>query len=113
MNFANFLRAAFSIEHLRWLLLFLIEREEEKSMEKGGGTIFQMKEKNENVSFNFCLQVSVLVKTEIQVQLCKKLELLKLFHLLFLQIFFLLIPPVCSFFVFSFLTNLNLSCCIY
>ena len=31
---------------------------------KGGGTIFQMKEKNENVSFNFCVQVSVLVKTE-------------------------------------------------
>ena len=64
MNVANFLRAAFSIEDLRWLLLFLIEREEEESVEKGGGTIFQMKEKNENVSFNFCVQVSVLVKTE-------------------------------------------------
>ena len=36
VNVANFLRIAFSIEHLRWLLSLLLEREEEKSMEKGG-----------------------------------------------------------------------------
>ena len=58
------------MEHLRWLLLFLIEREEEETVEKGGRKIFQMKE-SETVSFNFYLQVLVLVKTEIQIQLCK------------------------------------------
>ena len=58
------------MEHLRWLLLFLIEREEEETVDKGGRKIFQMKE-NETISFNFYLQVLVLDKTEIQMQLCK------------------------------------------
>ena len=35
VNNANFLRTAFSIEHLRWLLLFLLEREEEENVEQG------------------------------------------------------------------------------
>ena len=30
-----FLRTAFSIEHLRWLLLCLFEKEEEESVEQG------------------------------------------------------------------------------
>ena len=33
--------------------------------------IFQMKRENENIAFNFYLQVLVLVKTEMQIQLCK------------------------------------------
>ena len=32
---------------------------------------FLMKEENENISFNFFLQVLELVKTEMQIQLCK------------------------------------------
>ena len=36
MNVANFLRTAFSIEHLWYLLLFLLEGEEEESMKKEG-----------------------------------------------------------------------------
>ena len=36
MNVVNFLRTAFSIEHLWWLLLFLPERAEEESVGKGG-----------------------------------------------------------------------------
>ena len=35
VNNANFLRAAFSIEHPRWLLLCLLEREEEENVEQG------------------------------------------------------------------------------
>ena len=35
VNVANFLRTAFFIEHLRWLLLRLLEREGEESVEKG------------------------------------------------------------------------------
>ena len=35
------------------------------------GKTFQMKEENENISFNFYLQVLVLVKTEMQIQLRK------------------------------------------
>ena len=38
---------------------------------KEQGKIFQMKEKNEHILFNFYLQVLVLVKTEMQIQLCK------------------------------------------
>ena len=38
---------------------------------KEQGKNFQMKEENENISFNFYLQVLVLVKTEMQIQLCK------------------------------------------
>ena len=36
MNVDHFLRTAFSIEHLWWLLLFLPERAEEESVGKGG-----------------------------------------------------------------------------
>ena len=42
-----------------------------KRGKKEQGKIFQMKEKNENILFNFYLQVLVLVKTEMQIQLCK------------------------------------------
>ena len=35
------------------------------------GKIFQMKEENQNISYNFYLQVLVLVKIEMQIQLCK------------------------------------------
>ena len=38
---------------------------------KKRGKIFQMKEQNENISFNFYLQVLVLVKTEMQIALSK------------------------------------------
>ena len=42
VNNANFLRTAFSIEHLRWLLLFRLEREEEENVEQGSkGKIFK------------------------------------------------------------------------
>ena len=34
VNFANFLRTAFSIEHLWWRVLCLLEREEEESVEQ-------------------------------------------------------------------------------
>ena len=37
---------------------------------KKRGKIFQMKKENENNSFNFYLQVLVLVQTEMQIQLC-------------------------------------------
>ena len=57
-----------------------------------------MKEENENISFN--LQVLVLVKTEMKILLCTYYKPAHHFLLLFLQIFFLLIP-VCSFFVLS------------
>ena len=58
--------------------------------------VFQMKEENENISFNFYLQVLVLVKTEMQIQLHNVIELLTLFFSFFLQIFFLVILA-CSF----------------
>ena len=35
VNVANFLRTAFSREHLRWLLSCLLEREEEEGVNKG------------------------------------------------------------------------------
>ena len=72
MNVASFLRTSFSIEHLRWLLLCLLEREEEESMkQKSKEKFFKWKKKNENISFNFYPQVLVLVKTEMQIQPCK------------------------------------------
>ena len=115
----RFFKTAFSAEHLRWLLLCLLEmEEEEKRGTKEQGKIFQMKEENRNISFSFYQRVLVLVKTEIQIQLCKYKKIIELssltslvsiitahtFPLFFLQIFLLLIPA-CSFFVFSFLTN--------
>ena len=38
---------------------------------EGWGKFFQMTEENENISYSFYLQVLVLVKTEMQIQLCK------------------------------------------
>ena len=35
VNDANFLRTAFSIQHFWWLLLCLLEREEEENLEQG------------------------------------------------------------------------------
>ena len=61
VNVAKFLRTVFSIEHLWWLVLFLLEREEEVRTGKRGtkqrGKVFQMKEEKVNISFNFYLQV--------------------------------------------------------
>ena len=34
LNIVNFLRAAFSVEHLRWLILCLFKRKEEDSVEQ-------------------------------------------------------------------------------
>ena len=34
VNISNFLRKTFFIEHLGWLLLFLLEREEEESVDQ-------------------------------------------------------------------------------
>ena len=54
VNVANFLITAFSLEHLRWLLLFLLERGKHGKMrawKKGRGKIFQIQEENENISF--------------------------------------------------------------
>ena len=75
---------------------------------KEQGKIFQMKKKNENISFNFYPQVLVLVKTEMQIQPCQYVIELLTFFLHFLQIFFLVIRA-CSFFVFSFLSNWKIS----
>ena len=50
MDNANVLRAAFSIEHLRWLLLCLHQNEDEESVEQGSEEKnFQIKEENENI----------------------------------------------------------------
>ena len=47
---ANFLKATFSVEHLQWLLLYILEKEEDESMEqRREEKIFQMKEENENI----------------------------------------------------------------
>ena len=59
------------MEHLQWLLLYLLEREEEESVEKGARKNIQMKKANENIFFNFYPQNMVLVKTVMQIQLCK------------------------------------------
>ena len=42
-----------------------------KRRTKERGKVFQMKEENENISFNFYPQVLVLVRTEMQIQLRK------------------------------------------
>ena len=46
----------------------------EKRVTKEQGKNFQMKEENENVSFNFYQQIFVLLSTEMQIQLCKYLN---------------------------------------
>ena len=48
----KFLRTAFFIERIRWLLLCLLERRGEKRGTKEQRKMFQMKEENENISFN-------------------------------------------------------------
>ena len=75
---------------------------------KEHGKNVQMKEKNENISLNFYLQVLVLVKTVMQIQLCKYYRTAHSLFFTFFQIFFLVIPA-CSFFVFSFLINWKIS----
>ena len=47
------------------------KRRRGKRRKKARGKIFQMTEENENISSNFYLQILVLVKTEMQIQLCK------------------------------------------
>ena len=50
---------------------------------KERGKIFQMKEENENISLNFYQQVLVLVKTEMQIQVCKYYRTFHPFFLIF------------------------------
>ena len=60
------------MEHLPWLLLCLLEREEAEGVEqRSEKKKIQMKKANENILFNFYLQILVLGKTVTQVQLCK------------------------------------------
>ena len=42
-----------------------------KRGKKEPGKVFQMKDENENISFNFYSQVLVLVRTKMQIRLCK------------------------------------------
>ena len=70
MDNAIFLRTAFSIEHIRWLLLCLLKKKDEESMEQGSEEKnFKLRKKMK--TFKFYLQVLVLVKTEMQMQLTK------------------------------------------
>ena len=53
VNNANFLRTTFSIEHLRWLLLCLLEREEEENVEQGSkGKRFKWRKKMKTFHLN-------------------------------------------------------------
>ena len=70
VNNANFSRTAFSIEHVRWLLLCLLERKEEESLEQGSEQKF-FRSKKKIKTFKFYLLVLMLVKTEMQTKLCK------------------------------------------
>ena len=46
MNVANFLRTTFSVEHIQWLLLCVLKREEEESLEqRGEEKILKLKKK--------------------------------------------------------------------
>ena len=68
------------------------------------GKNFQLKEENENISFNFYLQVLVLAKTEMQTQLCKYYRTAHLFSYFFFKFSFLWFLRI-HFCVFPFLTN--------
>ena len=75
--------------------------------------LFQMKEENENFSLNFYLQVLLLVKTEMQIQLCKCYRTALPFFLTFSSNFYF-----CDFCVFIFCVLTpdklkNMSCYIY
>ena len=77
------------------------------------GKNFQLKEENENISFNFYLQVLVLAKTEMQTQLCKYYRTAHLFSYFFFKIFFLVISAY-SFLCVSIFDKLkNTTCSIY
>ena len=98
----DFLRTAFSIEQLRWLLSYLLEKEEEESVEQRSlGKFFKWKKKMKTFHLTSTCKFWCQLKQNIYVNL---IELFALFFLVFLQIFFLVIPA-CSSFVFSFLTN--------
>ena len=80
---------------------------------KERGKIFQMKEENESISLNFYRQVLVLVKTEMQIQVCKYYRTFHPFFLIFSSNFL-----SCDSWVFIFLVFIpdklkNISCCIY
>ena len=102
VDISNFLRKTFSIETSGGCFYFYSKGKKRKAWIKR--KIFQMKEGNKNILFNFCLQFLVLVKSEMQIQLWKYYWTAHAFFLRFLQIYFLVIPA-CSFFVFSFLAN--------
>ena len=109
VNVANFLRTAFSIEHLRWLLLCLLEREEEESVEKRSEEkIFKWKKKMKIFHLTSTCKFWCYLKQKCKYNYVNVIELLTLFSLLFLQIFFLVVRA-CSLFVFSFLINSKIS----
>ena len=68
VNVANFLRTAISMYHLWWPTR---KGKGAKCRTKERGKIFEVKNENGNISFNFYLQVLALVKTENQIQLCE------------------------------------------
>ena len=84
-----------------------------KRRTKKRGKNFQMKEENENISFNFYLQVLVLFKTEMQIQLCKCYRTAHPFFLTFSSNFLYCGSCVFTFCVFIPDKLKNISCCIY
>ena len=80
---------------------------------KEQGKIFQMKKKNENISFNFYPQVLVLVKTEMQIQPCKYVIELLTFFLTLSSNFLSCDSCVFIFCVFIPVKLKNISCWIY
>ena len=87
---------------------FLLEREEEESVEKGGRKNF-LNERRKWKHFIYILPASFCASYNRNANITMQiLEMLTLFFLLFLQVFFHLIPAS-SFFVFSFLTNWKIS----
>ena len=89
------------------LLSCLLEREEEESVEQRSEEKF-FKWKKKMKTFHLTCKFWCLLKQKCKYYCVHIIEVLTLFYLLFLQIFFLLIP-VCSFFVFSFRTNCKTS----
>ena len=71
VNVAKFLRTVFFYITPLVTAFMSTRKGRRRRGKKEQGKIFQMKEKNEHILFNFYLQVLVLVKTEMQIQLCK------------------------------------------
>ena len=71
VNVAKFLRAVFFYITPLVTAFMSTRKGRRRCGKKEQGKIFQMKEKNEHILFNFYQQVLVLVKTEMQIQLCK------------------------------------------